>query len=67
MAEKNLDKKSILDGVASAALAFNQATFELGLKLIDDYRTGNCQDRNKTLDAIIQIFTVQPLRGTPRN
>ena len=38
---------------------FEDAVYDLGLKLIEDYRAGQCRDANKTLEAIIEIFKVQ--------
>lgn len=35
---------------------FEAAVYALGLKLIEDYTTGNCRDRSKTIDAITEIF-----------
>ena len=35
---------------------FDTEVYKLGLELIESYRTGKCQDRNKTLEAIIEIF-----------
>ena len=35
---------------------FENAVYELGLKLIEDYRMGNCRDSQKTLDSIIELF-----------
>lgn len=35
---------------------FEAEVYKLGLKLIEDYRLGTCADRNKTLEAIIEIF-----------
>ena len=35
---------------------FEAAVYELGLELIESYREGTCLDRNKTLEAIIEIF-----------
>ena len=35
---------------------FEAAVYALGLKLIADYKSGNCRDANKTLEAIIEIF-----------
>ena len=43
---------------AKERLVFDKAVYELGLKLIEDYRAGKCADRNKTLEAIIEIFKV---------
>lgn len=37
---------------------FEIAVYELGLKLIEDYRAGNCRDSNKVLEAIIELFKV---------
>lgn len=42
---------------------FENAVYELGLTLIDDYRAGRCRDRDKTLEAIIEIFKVQTVGG----
>ena len=42
---------------------YNEAVFELGLTLIEDYRTGRCRDAPKTLDAIIEIFKVSQSAG----
>lgn len=39
---------------------FENAVYELGLKLIDDYFAGRCRDLNKTQDAIIAIFKETP-------
>lgn len=48
MAEKKPDKRE----------QFEAAVYELGLTLVDDYRTGQCRDINKTLSAIIEIFKI---------
>ena len=37
---------------------FDAAVYALGLKLIEDFKSGNCRDREKTLKAIIEIFKV---------
>lgn len=60
MANKNaLDTLPLaIDDATKAGLAFNKAVYELGLKLIEDYRAGKCSDRAKTLEAIIKIFRV---------
>ena len=46
MAEKKPDDKE----------KFESEVYKLGLKLIEDYKAGNCPDRNKALEAIIEIF-----------
>ena len=60
MANKNaLDTLPLaVDDATKASLVFNKAVYELGLKLIEDYRSGKCSDRAKTLEAIIEIFRV---------
>lgn len=45
--------------VAKSAEKFNKAVFDLGLLLIDEYKTGRCRDANKNLEAIIEIFKAQ--------
>lgn len=47
-----------IDDTTKASLTFNKAVYELGLKLIEDYRAGKCSDRTKTLESIIEIFRV---------
>lgn len=42
---------------------FSNAVYDLGLKLIDDYREGRCRDSNKTLEAIIELFKVSQGAG----
>lgn len=42
--------------VPNAKAQFSNAVYELGLKLIEDYKNGACRDANKTLEAIIEIF-----------
>ena len=42
---------------------FDAAVYALGLKLIEDYKAGNCRDKDKTLEAIIEIFKV----AAPKN
>ena len=37
---------------------FDAAVYALGLKLIEDFKAGNCRDREKTLESIIEIFKV---------
>ena len=62
MAERRVLEKTslIMDEVTSAQMEFNKAVFELGISLIDDYRTGRCTNRDKTLEGIIRILEVQP-------
>ena len=48
MAEKKSDEKE----------KFEAEVYKLGLELIDAYRSGNCRDSNKTLEAIIEIFKI---------
>lgn len=48
----------LYEDTTKAHMTFNKAVYELGLKLIEDYRTGKCSDRAKTLEAIIEIFRV---------
>lgn len=52
-----------LDDVTKVMLGFHKAVFELGLKLIEEYRAGTCRDSVKTLEAIIEIFKVQPKKS----
>ena len=35
---------------------FEAEVYKLGLKLIEEYKAGTCPDRNKALEAIIEIF-----------
>lgn len=35
---------------------FDTEVYKLGLELIENFRTGKCHDRDKTLEAIIEIF-----------
>lgn len=42
---------------------FENAVYELGLTLIDDYRAGKCRDSNKTLESIIELFKVSQGAG----
>ena len=61
MANKNPPADTTLlaiDDTTKASLTFSKAVYELGLKLIEDYRAGKCVDRNKTLESIIEIFNV---------
>lgn len=37
---------------------FDTAVYELGITLIENYRTGNCRDSDKLLTSIIEIFKV---------
>ena len=46
MAEKKNDDKE----------KFESEVCKLGMKLIEDFKAGTCPDRNKTLEAIIEIF-----------
>ena len=48
----------IFDELGKTHMTFDKAVYELGLKLIEDYRAGKCADRNKTLESIIEIFKV---------
>lgn len=48
----------LYEDTTKAHMTFNKAVYELGLKLIEDYRTGKCSDRTKTLEAITEIFRV---------
>lgn len=59
MAEKRLLDKQPPDEKTQ----FEAQVYKLGLTLIDDFRTGKCRDRDKTLAAIIEIFRVQPIGG----
>lgn len=52
-----------LDDVTKAMIGFHKAVFELGLELIEEYRAGTCRDSTKTLEAIIEIFKVQPKKA----
>ncbi len=51
-------KPSPLEEVTRKQLDFNNATYELGLYLIDEYKAGRCGI--EVLDAIIKIFDAQP-------
>ena len=42
---------------------FEEAVYDLGLKLIDDYRAGTYRDPNKTLDAIVELFRISQGAG----
>lgn len=42
---------------------FENAVYDLGLTLIEDYRAGRCRDSNKTLEAIIELFKVSQNAG----
>ena len=42
---------------------FENSVYELGLTLIEDYRAGKCRDRDKTLEAIIELFKVSQGAG----
>lgn len=46
MVEKKPDEKD----------KFEAEVYKLGLKLIEEYNSGNCSDRPKHLEAIIAIF-----------
>jgi len=37
---------------------FENAVYELGLTLIEDFRAGRCRDSQKTLDSIIELFRI---------
>ena len=41
---------------------FEEAVYDLGLKLIKDYREGT-RDPNKTLDAIVELFRISQGAG----
>lgn len=53
MAEKKPDEKEM----------FEVEVYKLGLELIEAYRAGTCRDSAKTLEAIIEIFKVQPKKA----
>ena len=42
---------------------FEAAVYALGLKLIEDFKAGNCRDSDKTLQSIIELFKV----SAPKN
>ena len=42
---------------------FETAVYALGLKLIEDFKAGNCRDSDKTLQSIIELFKV----SAPKN
>lgn len=42
---------------------FENAVYDLGLTLIDDYKAGRCRDSNKTLEAITDLFKVSQSAG----
>lgn len=46
---------------------FEGAVYDLGMQLIEDYRTGKCRDSNKTLESIIELFKVSQCAGLPFN
>ena len=52
MADKKPDEKE----------KFETEVYKLGLKLIEDYRNGNCRDSEKTLAAIIELFEIHMLK-----
>ena len=48
MADKKVDEKE----------QFEAEVYKLGLKLIEDYRNGNCRDSYAVLEAIIDVFKI---------
>ena len=44
--------------VPSKREQFENAVYDLGLRLIEDYRTGRCRDREKTVGTITELFKV---------
>lgn len=42
---------------------FENAAYDLGLTLIEDYRAGRYRDRDKTLESIIELFKVSQGAG----
>ena len=42
---------------------FEAEVYKLGLEMIEDYRQGNCPDRNEMLKAIIELFKVSQNAG----
>lgn len=42
---------------------FENAVYDLGLTLIEDFRAGRCRDHNKTLESIIELFKVSQGAG----
>lgn len=42
---------------------FEAEVYKLGLEMIENYRQGNCLDRNEMLKAIIELFKVSQNAG----